>query len=414
MEYVIIGNGGAGMRAAQAIRKLDLEGNITLIDEEPHPCYYRMMLPDYISGLKKRESVFVVDEAFYRDKRIDFRPGVTVARVDTSGKTVITESGETIPYDRLLIAAGARPRPFDLPGHELSGIVSLRTLEQAEAILELAKQAQQAVALGGGLLGVELARSFNELGLETSYLIREDRFWPQMLDLTGSLIVERRLEEKGIRLRKEEGIEEVLGEAGRVTGVKTTSGEKLPAGLLGVAIGVVLNVEFLKGSGIETGAGILVDEHMRTNIEDVYAAGDVAQAYDPVYGEHRVNTSFINALRTGQAAGANMAGGEEQLEGSIAFNLISIYGIPVAGMGQNLAEGEGYETLTGDYPAGDVYKRFVLKNGKIVGATLIGDTTEARSLEQLITARVDVSGIRDGFFTEGFDLRAAARKLLEA
>ena len=414
MEYVIIGNGGAGMRAAQAIRELDLAGNVTLIDREPHRCYYRMMLPDYISGLKQRESVFVVDEGFYRDNRIDFRPGVTVARLDTSGRTVVLKSGEALPYDRLLIAAGARPRPFELPGHELTGIVSLRTLEQAEAILELAKQAKQAVALGGGLLGVELARSFNELGLKTSYLIREDRFWPQMLDATGSAIVERRLEEKGIHLRKQEGIEEVLGEAGKVTGVETTSGEKLPAGLLGVAIGVISNVEFLRGSGIETRAGILVDERLRTNLEDVYAAGDVAQAYDPVYGEHRVSTSWMNALRTGQAAGANMAGGEEKLAGSIAFNLISIYGIPVAGMGQNLAEGEGYETLTGDYPQGDVYKRFVLKNGKLIGATLIGETAEARALERLITAQVDVSDIRDRLLTEGFDLPAAARKLLEA
>ncbi len=289
----------------------------------------------------------------------------------------------------------------------------MRTLDQADAILAAAKQAERAVALGGGLLGVELARCFNELGLKTSYLIREDRFWPQMLDLEGSAMVERRLEEKGISLRKQEGIEEVLGEAGVVAGVNTTGGERIPAELLGVAIGVVLNLEFLEGSGIETRAGILVDEHMRTNVEDVYAAGDVAQAFDPVHGEHRVNTSFMNALRTGQIAGANMAGGEERLEGSISFNLINIYGIPVAGMGENLAEGEGCEAIA-DGPKGDEYKKYVLSDGKLVGATLIGNTTEARSLEQLITAQVDVGSIRDRLLDGGFDLKAAARGLLGA
>lgn len=412
MEYVIIGNGGAGTRAVQAVRKLDPDGKITLIDGEKHRCYYRMMLPDYISGWKQRESVFMVDEGFYGENRVDFRPGTTVEGVDTTAKTVKLEGGGEVAYDRLLIAAGARPRPFRCKGSGLTGEVALRTLDQADAIIALAKTAKRAVALGGGLLGVELARAFNELGLETSYLIREDRFWPQMLDLTGSAMIERRLEEKGIDLRKGEGIAELEGEGGRLKAVKTTSGAVIPADIMGAAIGVVLNVEFLQGSGIETQAGVLVDGHMRTSAADVYAAGDVAQAYDPVHGEHRIVTSMANALRTGQVAGSNMAGGDEEIRGTIASNLITIYGIPVAGMGMNQAEGEGYEVLAGDRSGGAVYKRYVLKEGAMVGATLIGDTRDARVLEQLITARADLSGLRDRLLEEGFDLKDAARGIL--
>jgi NAD(P)H-nitrite reductase large subunit len=412
MEYVIIGNGAAGVRAVEAIRKHDPDGGITLLDAEPHRCYYRMMLPDYISGLKQREALFLVSEGFYEENRVDFRPGTVVSAVDTAAREVRLADGASVPYDRLLVASGARPRPFTVPGSGLRGEVALRTLDQADAIIELAGSAKKAVALGGGLLGVELARSFNELGLETAYLIREDRFWPQMLDRTGSAMIERRLEEKGIDLRKQEGIEELLGEAGRLKAVKTTGGAVIEADILGAAIGVTLNLEFLEGSGVETRAGVLVDGRMRSSVEGVYAAGDVAQAYDPVHGEHRVATSFVNARRTGEVAGANMAGGGEEVEGTIASNLITIYGIPVAGMGMNQAEGAGYEVLTGDYPKGDVYKRCVFKDGAMVGATLVGDVRDARAMERLIAARADLSGIKDELLEEGFDLKAAAREIL--
>ncbi len=412
MDYVIIGNGAAGIRAVEAVRRLDPAGGITLIDAEPHRCYYRMMLPDYISGLKRRDSLFLVGEGFYEENRVDFRPGTVVSAVDTASREVRLENGAAVSYDRLLVASGARPRAFTPPGSGLSGEVALRTLDQADAILGFAKSAGRAVALGGGLLGVELARSFNELGLETTYLIREDRFWPQMLDLAGSAMIERRLEEKGIDLRKEEGIAELHGEGGRLTAVETTSGAVIPAEIMGAAVGVALNVEFLQGSGIATQAGVLVDGHMRSGAEGVYAAGDAAQVYDPVHGENRVVTSMVNAQRTGRVAGANMAGGDEEIEGVISSNLITIYGLPVAGMGMNQAGGEGYEVLTGGHPDGEVYKRCVFKGGAMVGATLIGDVRDARVMERLITARADLSSIKDSILERGFDLKAAAREIL--
>ena len=258
MRYVIVGNGGAGVRAAQTIRARDAEGEITIVDREAHPCYYRMRLPDYISGWRKRESVFFVEESFYADNNVEFLRGEMVTAVDAGNRLVRLEKNGDLHYDRLLIAAGARPRELACPGDGLDGVVYLRTLDQADDIIRRAGEAKAAVALGGGLLGVEMARAFNELGLSTSYLIREDRFWPQMLDAVGSSLVERVLAEKGIELRKGEGIEEIHGEGGRVTGVRTTAGTELPADMVGVAIGVVSNLEFLDGSGLETDRGVLV------------------------------------------------------------------------------------------------------------------------------------------------------------
>jgi|YelNatPaOPRAMG01_1025707.scaffolds.fasta_scaffold29393_4 NAD(P)H-nitrite reductase large subunit len=406
MRYVIVGNGGAGLRAAQAIRGRDPGGEITIVDREPYPCYYRMRLPDYISAWRDRDSVFVVREDFYRENGIRFLAGQEVTAVKPGEGAVELSSGESLPFDRLLLACGARPRELTVPGGDLDGVVYLRTLDQAEDIIRRGKAARSAVALGGGLLGVEMARAFNEMGLQTRYLIREDRFWPQMLDVQGSTLVERVLEDKGIELHKEEGIEEVLGEGGRVEAVRTSSGRDLKADLLGVAIGVVSNLEFLEGSGISTDRGILVDEHLASNLPGIYAAGDAAQALDRSSGEYRVVTSWLNAQRQGEIAGTNMSGGDAALEGVVPYNVIVIYGLPVACVGLDLPpEGEDYEVLTGDYPRDGQYRKLVLREGVLVGATFIGEIKEARAAEELIRRGADLSAWRARLFHPDFDLR---------
>ncbi len=412
MRYVIIGNGGAGLRAAQTIRKRDPEGIITMVDGERYPCYYRMRLPDYISGWRERETVFVVGDGFYPENGIELLREERVVSVRPQEHEVVLKKNGTIPYDRLLIAAGTRPREISCPGAWLDGVVYLRTLDQAEDIIRRGKAARNAVALGGGLLGVEMARAFNELGLKTRYLIREDRFWPQMLDARGSSLVEKVLVEKGILLHKEEGIEEIAGEEGRVAGVRTSAGRDLDADLVGIAIGVVSNLEFLEESGIKTDRGVVVDEHLRCDLPDIYAAGDIAQAYDKASGEHRLVTSWLNTQRQGEIAGTNMSGGEAELEAVIPFNVIVIYGLPVASLGLDLPpEEEGFEALVGDYPEDGKYRKLVLEGGVLVGATLIGNVGEAQSFESLIKMHADVSPYRDRLFEPGFDARKLLREI---
>jgi NAD(P)H-nitrite reductase large subunit len=371
-----------------------------------------MRLPDYISGWKDRDSIWVVKDDFYEQNKIDFLRQETVDGVDADAHRVHLQSGRSLPYDLLLISSGARVRKLDCPGCDLDGVVYLRTLDQAEDIIRRGKHAKSAVALGGGLLGVEMARSFNEMGLETHYLIREDRFWPQMLDLTASRIVESVLQEKGVVLEKEDTIQEVLGEDGRVSSVATTAGEKLPAEMVGVAIGVESQIDFLDGSGIETDRGVIVDDRMRSNKPDIYAAGDAAQALNVVTGKHEVVTSWLNTQRQGDAAGTNMTGGDKVLGGVVNFNVIIIYGLPVACIGLNLPPaGQGYEELTDDYPKGNNYRKLVLHNGILVGCILVGKIGEATAMEQLIRMRADLSPFRDRLFEPGFDAKAILDEL---
>lgn len=411
VDYLIIGNGGAGLTAARTLRSVDPEANITIVDEENHPCYYRMRLPDYICGWKDRDSVFFVREGFYQEKNISFLGGRRVAAVRLDQRLVELEDGEAVGYDRLLISSGARPRLLTVPGSQLDGVVYLRTLDQADDIIRRGRESSQGVVLGGGLLGVELARCFNELGLKTHYLIREDRFWPQMLDVNGSALVEEVLAEKGILLRKEEGIQEIAGSGVKVSSVLTTSGEHIPVDLVGVAIGVVSNVEFLEGSGLEVRQGVLVDDRLRTNVEGVYAAGDVAQAYDPVLGEHRVVTSWLNALRQGETAARNMAGDDVALGGVVPFNVIVIYGLPVASVGADESSSPGAEVIRVHLPEERIYRKFLLKDGVLVGANLVGSTADAHALETLIRKQVDVSRFKDKMARREFDARSLIREL---
>jgi len=410
MNHVIIGNGGAGIRAAEVIRSRDAEADITIVDEEPYRCYYRMMLPDFISGWKEFNAVFTVPESYYRDKRVEFLPSSRVTAVLPGSRTVKLADGGALDYDRLLIASGAHPRKLEVPGADLDGVVTLRTLDDALGIVERCKNTRSAVTLGGGLLGVELARCFNERGLASHYLIREDRFWPQMLDATGSAIVERLLGKKGMMLSTEETIAEIKGLSGKVAGVVTSQGREIEAQIVGISVGVTPRLDFLEGSGLETNLGIRVDDHMRTNVPEVLAAGDVAEAYDVVHNEHRINTSYMNARRQGEVAGANMAGGDEAQGGTIPFNLIRIYGLAVTCMGLSLPPDEGYDVFTGPFPEGDQYKKLVLKDDVLVGATLIGDVKEATKLEELIKKGVKVTEGKEKLMNSDFDLSEIIKK----
>lgn len=410
MNHVIIGNGGAGIRAAEVIRSRDAEAGITIIDEEPYRCYYRMMLPDFISGWKELDAVFTVPESYYSDKRIEFLPSSRVSNLQPASRTVKLVDGRELAYDRLLIATGAHPRKLEVPGADLDGVVTLRTLDDALGIMERCKATRSAVTLGGGLLGVELARCFNERGLASHYLIREDRFWPQMLDAAGSGIVERLLGKKGMMLATEETISEIKGENGKVAGVVTSRGREIEAQLVGISVGVTPRLDFLEGSGLEANLGIRVDDHMRGNIPEIFAAGDVAEAYDVVHNEHRINTSYMNARRQGEVAGANMAGGDEAQGGTIPFNLIRIYGLSVTCMGLSLPPDEGYDVFTGPFPEGDQYKKLVLKDDVLVGATLIGDVKEATKLEELIKKGVKVTEGKEKLMNGDFDLSEMVKK----
>jgi nitrite reductase (NADH) large subunit len=403
---LIIGNGAAGNQAALAARKQDPQAEITVISRENRFCYYRYLLPQLLAGKKDQSNMLLHPESFYREKNINFLLGRVVGAVNTSTNKVILADGQEIGYDSLLIASGSLARKPSWPGSDLDGVVTLREWDDIPVIESKLPRSKDIVVVGGGLLGIEFAWAFRELGRNVSYLIKEDRFWPQMLDMTASSIIHRKLYDAGVNLMTNESVKEIRGESGRVVSVLTESGKEIPCQMVGAAIGAVPETAFLKDSGIVVDRGVLADDHLRANLPNVFAAGDVAQAWDVVAGEHRVNTSWLNAHRQGDIAGANMAGGTKVFAGGMSYNAMEIYGISFVSMGTPNSTGDGYSAVSKVGSTGDDYKKIVFRDGVLVGATLLGNTAQARSLEDLIKRQVKAGDRGEEMLDPGFDFKS--------
>ena len=394
-NHVIVGNGPAGIRAAEIIRKHDSESRINVISDEKQLYYYRRLLSRFIAGKCKSENLRVYPPSFYEEKAVVQTLGKTVTKVLPKEKLILLDDNREISYDKLLLAVGGKPlRPRWL-GSNLKGIMTTRTLEDARTMVEFVARTKRAVVVGGGLLGLNLAQSLRERGLDVNLLVRGDRLWPAMLDQIASDIIAKRLEQEGIEVDFNTEVERFVGQSDAVSGVVTTSGTEITCQLVGVSIGITPNVDFLKDSGIRIDKGIVVNDRMQTNIEEIYAAGDVAQAYDVVYKDYRLNTSWNNAVEQGTIAGSNISGTQETFCGGVCSNSEKIYDFTLTSIGTTSPPSADYEVLSCDVNEKNAYRKFVLKGDKMVGALLLGYTRDADRIEKLIRMEANVSDIRE-------------------
>jgi nitrite reductase (NADH) large subunit len=399
-RYVIIGNSAAGRSAARAIRALDQDGSVTIISEEKSDFYYRPLLPDFIGGLP-REDLFAAGSA-YSKKGIGILLGERADRIDVAAKEVLRASGKRVPFDALLLATGSAPVQVPWPGSEAEGIAYFRTFEDAERIARHAKGGKRAVVVGGGLLGLEFVRAFLAARLKVTHLVRESRVGFPTLDDRLAPIIESALSDLGVELRLEEEVERFESADGRVCAVMTSKGRRIECDLVGIAVGVRPRVELAKDAGLEVDRGVLVDRRMRTSAPDVYAAGDVAQAYDRIFGQPRVNTSWRNSQEQGELAGIVMAGGDAEYAGAVPANYQLAAGLPFCALGMaNPPEPEGYEIELVVDERARTARKVVRKAGAVVGASLIGDLSDAGQLEQSIRGQQPAAAEREAAISMG-------------
>jgi len=306
---VIVGGGLAGATAAEELRDRGYDGVIHLFGAEPHNPYIRPPLSkEYFTGKDGRDSVFVHPETWYREKKIVMTTG---ERVTILGDHVVTlAGGREVPFDRLLIATGATPRRLDVPGSGAPGIHYLRTIENSEALRdELADGGRQVVFVGSGWIGLELAAAARGYGNDVTVV------GPEKIPLAGPLGDElgtmfRELhEQNGVTFRLETNVLGFTQSDGRVSGVETDAGT-IPADVVVVGIGAAPDTALAEAAGLTIDNGILVDEHLATSAPDVFAAGDVANAFHPVIGQHMRNEHWANAIASGKVAGASLAGAD--------------------------------------------------------------------------------------------------------
>ncbi len=308
-KYVIVGGGLAGFNAIPAIRERDPEGRIVVLTDEKERPYDRVPLSKrYLQGALSRDGVFLRPMEFYEENHVELRTGRKATGLDSNAKVLSLDDGGQLQYEKLLLATGGSPRRLPLPGAELPGIHYVRTLEDSDALKEAMAHAKRLVVVGGGFIGCEVAAAGVLRGLDTTVV----EVGPYLLNMafdeaTGRWVMDH-LAAKGMKARCGERAAKFLAQGGRVAGIETASGSQLPADLVVVGVGLVPNTDLAKAAGLQVDNGIVVNEWLETSAPDVYAAGDAARFYAPVFERHLRVEHYDVAVRHGKVAGANMAG----------------------------------------------------------------------------------------------------------
>jgi NAD(P)H-nitrite reductase large subunit len=410
MRHVIIGCGVAGIAAIEAIRSVDQAGEVILIGDDPDGFYSRPGLAYYLTGELHERSLFPRTAEEFRKLNFRYIKG-KVTGILREARIVELEGQQAIAYERLLLAVGAQAIPLEVPGANLDGVLKLDHMADAKRILALARRGKTAVVIGGGITALELAEGLLARGMKIHYLLRGDRYWGSVLDEQESRIVERRLQEEGVILHHHAEVIEVTGKNGRASGVRLLNGQFLRCDLIAYAIGIRPRLDLARQAGLAVDRGILVNEYLQTNDPEVFAAGDVAQAYDPLSGRSILDSLWTPARQQGQVAGLNMAGKTTAYLKAPPFNVTRLAGltttiIGAVGRGRDddlvgIARGdsETWRQLPDSMVAQtgfDVNRlRLLLGKKKMLGAIVMGDQTLSYPLEKIISENVDISPIRE-------------------
>ncbi len=407
-EHVIIGNGVAGVKAAETIRKQDADCKITLVGDENYAFYYRPQLPQFVSGKIEEGRLWGKKKDFFENNNILLRLGKTVTAITPDKNEIVLTDDSKINYDTLLIATGGSINSKGYPGCESGeGIVQLKTIDDAKNIKERVKNAKSAVVIGEDFLTLSLVEALISSGLDVTYLVPGDRLWPEIMDKDASEILSLRLKEKGIKTKYDTDIKEVSIKNGSIHGIITTNDELIDCQILGIVDKLQPNIDFLNGNGVDIDNGVLVNNNMRTNVDNIYAAGDVAQlSADPDSGIPEINVRWLKAWRQGQVAGANMVGNDAVYDDVVSISSTQICGIDIVSIGASNPLNGDFKIMRGEYPHPeiDVYKKLVLKNDIVVGALFVGNVLEANEITKVIKSKKNVSDIDKTLLKQMFDL----------
>lgn len=394
MKYVIIGNGIASIGAIEGIRQVDTESTILVIGAENAPAYGRPLISYLLAGKIKADRMALRPSQFYKQNNVELKLGTTVTSLDTTKKIITTESGETIEYENLLLATGGTPFTPPIPGAAGNGgVYNFTNLEHAQELIGMAKDLKRAVVIGGGLIGLKAAEALFDRGVDVTIVELSDRVLSLAFDENAASLASGRLDEVGLKVRTGVSVKEIQRDAeGYVVGCHLTDGGFLQTEIVVIAIGVVPNYDLAKDGGVKVDRGIMVDDHMRTDADGVYAAGDVAQALDMLAGENRVVPIWPNAYNQGYCAGKNMAGKDTGYSGGLAMNSISFYGLPTVSVGTvNPPEDDkSFEVAMKLDEKKKSYRKLVFRNNNLVGYVLVGDIDQAGMFTSFVKFKLPI------------------------
>ncbi len=379
-RYVIIGNGVAGATALDQIRRIDPLAKITVFTQESHPFYYRPRLPEFLAGEVPLEKFTMRSLKDYQDWGVDLHFSEKIERVDPTSKIVWSDKGASFGYDALLLATGASANMPPIKGSEKKGVFTLRTVEDAQSLRQAAHICQQAILVGGGLLGLEAGHGLIKLGLKVQVVEFFDRLMPRQMDTAGAAILQAMLEKMGFSFHLGASAQEIVG-GEQVEGLQLKDGRVLPGGLVLCSAGISPNLELGRQleaiSSLRVNKAIVVDEFMHTGVDDVWAAGDVAE-YNGLPGG-----IWPSAMEQGRIAGLNMSGEAKAYQPKAPSTSLKVAGIQLTSAGDIDADNK----QTASVVRGDnYYRKIVVANNLIKGIIFLGDNKGVRQCVDAMNA----------------------------
>ena len=388
-KLVIIGNGMAPGRMLEHLFEAE-PGRyaVTIFNAEPRVNYDRIMLSPVLSGEKSYEEIVIHGDGWYIDNGITLYKGHRIVAIDRRAKTVTSDHGVTEPYDRLVIATGSVPFVIPVPGHDLPGVLSYRDLDDVNAMMLAAQSRETAVVIGGGLLGLEAAAGLKARGMDVTVLHLMPTLMERQLDPAAGYLLQKAVEERGIKVITKAETRAILGED-KVSGVELSDGTVIPATLVVMAIGIRPNAALAKDAGLEVNRGIIVDEGMATSDPAILALGECAEVGGRVYGlvAPLYEMARVAAARLAGDAKAGFVHAETPTK-------LKVTGIDLYSLG-DFADGDDREEIVLRDATAGIYKRLVLKDNRLIGTVLFGETGDGAWFNDLTRKKVDISDMRD-------------------
>ena len=407
-KYVIVGASAAGLGAVEAIREVDPTGTITVITDETCSHYSRPMISDIVSGKADMKKINCRTDEFWKENNVEALMGKKATALNLAEKTVQLENGEKVVYEKLLLATGGKPFVPKTEGSEKEGVFTFTTIADAQRIAAKidAINAKAAVVIGGGLIGISITEALVKRGLKITMVELQDKILSLLLDAKGSDIVEAVVKKAGVNIVTGQSVQKIMGKSDNdnvVGGVLLTKGAQVACDLVIMAIGVIPRTDLVVGSSVKINRGIIVDNLMQTNVPDVYASGDVAEAYDFIINQNRTLPLWPLAVLEGQVAGYNMAGKTTAYGGGTNMSSLKYFGIPIVSIGlANPKEDPTLEVLAKEDVEHNVYKKLVLRNNLIVGITLVNSIERAGILFYLMKNTINVKKFKQELLSDNF------------
>jgi len=387
-KLVLIGNGMAGMRAVEELQALAPDMyDITVFGSEPYGNYNRILLSPVLTGEKTIEQIMLNDEQWYADHGITLHKGKTVTKIDRRNRKVMTENGTEAEYDRLLLATGSDPFMIPVPGNDLAGVISFRDIADVDTMLDAAGRYRHAVVIGGGLLGLEAANGLMKQGMKVTVVHLVDTLMERQMDTVSGKMLKKELEARGLAFEMKASTKEIIGKK-RVQGVLLDDGRELTADLVVMAVGIRPNVALARNAGLQCNRGLLVNDTMQTFDPRIYAVGECVEHRGQVYG-------LVAPLFEQAKVCANHLAelGYARYEGSMVSTKLKVTGIDLFSAGDFTGDDSTEEIVMQDAGAG-IYKKLVLKDNRIQGAVLYGETMDGSWYFQLMRDGADISDMR--------------------